>query len=84
MVNGTPKGSAATILLASSILAATRAVIYTEPTVNVQFAINKQIANAFAIADRLISPCSRRDSTSSMVTDPFPESQGNSLMSATS
>ena len=73
MVNGALKGSAATTLLASNILEATRAVMYTDPTVNIQLTRNKQIANAFAIADRVISPRSIRAPTS-VVTNPFPES----------
>ena len=72
MVKGALKGSAATTLLASNILEATRAVMYTDPTVNAQLTRNKQIANAFAIADRVISTRSTRDSTS-VVTSPFPE-----------
>jgi len=73
IVNGALKGSAATMQLASSILEATRAVMYTEPTVNVQLTRNKLIVSAFAIADWVISPCSTRDSTSA-VTSPLPES----------
>lgn len=73
MVNGALKGKVATMLLASSILEATRAVIYTDPTVKTQLAMNRQTANAFEIADRVISTCSTRDSTS-VVTGPFPES----------
>lgn len=73
MVNSALKGSAATMLLASNILEATNAVIYTEPTANAQLARNKQIANAFAMVDREIFACSSRDSTS-IVTNPFPES----------
>ena len=73
MVNGALKGSAATMLLASSILEATRAVMYTDPTVNVQLTRKRQIANAFAIVDRVISTRIIRDSTS-VVTGPFPES----------
>ena len=83
MVNGALKGRAAIMLLASSILEATRAVMYTDPTVNVQLTRNKQIANAFAIMDRVISTRSRRDSIS-VVTSPFPESLVNSLVSALS
>jgi len=73
MVNGALNGSAATTLLASRILEATKVVMYTDPTVNVQLTRNRQIANAFAIADRVISPRSTRGSTS-VVTSPFPES----------
>ena len=73
MVNGALKGSAATILLASSILEAMRAVMYTDPTVNIQLPRTKQMVNAFAIADCVISTRSTRDSTS-VVTSPIPES----------
>ena len=73
MANSALKGSTATTLLVSSLLKATRAVIYTEPTDNAQLARHNQITNAFAIADSLISACNRRDSTS-IVTNPLPES----------
>lgn len=73
MVDGALRGSAATVLLASSILETTRAVMYTDPIVNIQLTRNRQIANTFAIVDRVISTRSRRDSTS-VVTRPFPES----------
>jgi len=73
IVNGALKGSAATMLLASSIREATSTVTYTDPTVNDQLTRNKQTADAFAIGERVISPRSTRDSTS-VVTSPFPES----------
>ena len=55
MANRALKGSAATMLLASSFPEDTRAVIYTEPMVIAQLPRNKQIANALAITDCLIS-----------------------------
>ena len=73
MANRALKGSATTTLLASSLLKATKAVMYTEPTANDQLARNIQTTNAFATADRVISTRTRRASTS-VVTDPFPES----------
>jgi len=71
------------MLLASSILEDTRTVMYTDPTVIIQLTRNRQIANAFAIADRVISTRSARDSTS-VVTNPFPESKVNSIVSVVS
>ena len=73
IVSDALKGSVAIMLLASSILEATRAVMYTDPTVNVQLTRIKQIVNVFAIADRVISARNTRGSTS-IVTNPFPES----------
>ena len=73
MVNRALKGSAATTLLASSRPKATRIVVYTEPTANVQLPRNMKIANAFATVDCVISTDSRRDSTS-VVTNPLRES----------
>jgi len=83
MVNGALNGRAATMLVASSILEANRAVMYTDPTVNVQLTRKRQITSAFAIVDRVISTRSRRDSTS-VVTGPFLESKVSSLTSAVS
>jgi len=73
MVNRALKGSAAAMLLASSFSEATRAVIYTEPIVVAQLPRNKQITNAFAIVDCLISTRSAWDSIS-IVTIPSPNS----------
>ena len=73
MVNEALNGSVATILLASNIWEATRAVMYTDPTVNVQLMRIKQIVSAFVIADRVISARNTQESTS-VVTNPFPES----------
>ena len=69
MANKALKGSPATILFVPSLLRATRTVVYTEPTANDQLTKNRQIVDAFAIADRLISARKARDSTST-VTSP--------------
>ena len=73
MVDRKLKGDAATAILTSIFLQATRSVMYTKETVNDQFMRNKLPANAFAITDRLISTCNTWDSTS-VVTSPSPES----------
>jgi len=67
------KGSAATMLSVSSLSEATRAVTYTEATATAQPPKNKQIADALAIMDRLISARSTRGLTS-IVTNPSPDS----------
>ena len=79
MVNRALRGSAAATLLASSLLKATKAVMYTEPTANAQFARNAQTVNAFVTVDSVISTRSRRGSTS-VVTDPSPELWVNLLV----
>ena len=73
MANRALKGSTAITLLASNFPETTRAVMYTEPTVNAQLMRNMEVATAFEIADLVISTRSRRDPTS-VVTNPFPES----------
>ena len=73
MANRALKGSAAIMLFASSFPDTTRAVVYTELTVTAQLPINRQIINAFAIAERSIPARSTRDSTS-VVTNPSSDS----------
>ena len=73
MANKALKGSATTTLFASSLSEATRTLIYIEPIAIAQLPRNKQIANVFAIMDRLISPRNTRDSTS-IDTSPSPDS----------
>jgi len=73
MATSVLKGSAAIKLFTSSFPKTTRAVVYTELTVAAQLPRNRQIANAFAIADRSISARNTRDSTS-VVTSPSSDS----------
>ena len=73
MANKALKGSATTMLFASSLLEAIRTVVYTEPIAIAQLPRNKQIVNVFAIMDHLISPRNTRDSIS-IDTSPTPDS----------